>query len=185
MWKKREAIPSAVTVFFVGQRITSLLRPWSTMTKRVKAGGGGKVSDKVARNLTEGERGSGGDGRGGRGSGMCVRLVLLTGRAASNEGTNIRSEAQPPELGGNQLASLEEAGVASSGVVVTAAENIAAEIASGRDIDAALIGEDAIRVLPVRETGMESRWNGAIHGLKGLKDKGVRGRRGSNAGGEG
>ena len=27
-------IPSAVTVFFVGHRITPLLRPWSTMTRR-------------------------------------------------------------------------------------------------------------------------------------------------------
>ena len=34
LWKKREAIPSVVTVFFVGQRIIPLLRPWSTMTKR-------------------------------------------------------------------------------------------------------------------------------------------------------
>ena len=28
-------IPSVVTVFFVGHRITPLLRPWSTMTRRV------------------------------------------------------------------------------------------------------------------------------------------------------
>ena len=34
LWKKSDAIPSAVTVFLVGQRITPLLRPWSTMTKR-------------------------------------------------------------------------------------------------------------------------------------------------------
>ena len=29
------AIPSAVTIFFVGHRITPLLRPWSTTTRRV------------------------------------------------------------------------------------------------------------------------------------------------------
>ena len=153
--------------------------------ERVKTGGEGEVGDEVARDLTEWKRRGGGNGRGGRGSGMCVHLVLLTGRAASNEGMNIRSEGRPPELGGNQLASLEEAGVASSGVVVTAAENITAEIASGGNIDVALIGEDTIRVLPVRETGTESRGNGAIHGLKGLEDKGVGGQRRSNAGGEG
>ena len=112
--------------------------------ERVKTGGGGKVGDKVARDLTEGKRRGGGDGCGRRSSGMCVCFVLLTGRAASNEGTNIRSEAWPPELGGDQLASFEEARVASSGVVVTVVE-----IASGRDIDTTLIGEDAIRMLPV------------------------------------
>ena len=32
---------------------------------------------------------------------------------------------------------------------------------------------------------MESKGNGAIHGLKGLEDEGIRGRTGSNVGGEG
>ena len=34
MLKNREGIPLAVMFFLVGQRITPLLRPWSTMTKR-------------------------------------------------------------------------------------------------------------------------------------------------------
>ena len=34
LWKKREAIPSAVMDFFVGQRITPLVSPWSTTTRR-------------------------------------------------------------------------------------------------------------------------------------------------------
>ena len=106
---------------------------------------------------------------------MCVRFVLLTSGAASNKSMNIGGEAWPPELGGNQLASLEEAGVASSGVVVTAAENITAEIASGGNKDAAFICEDAIGKLPVREAGTEGRGNGAIHRLKGLEDKGIGG----------
>ena len=117
--------------------------------ERVKTGGGGKVGDKVARNLTEGKRRGGGDGCGRRSSGVCVRFVLLTSCAASNKGTNIGCEARPPELGRDQLASFEKAGVASGGVVVAVAENVAAEIASGRDKDAAFIGEDAISILPV------------------------------------
>ena len=152
--------------------------------ERVKASGGGKVGDKVTRNLMEGKRRGGGDGCGRRSSGMCVRFVLLTSCTASNRGMNIGSEAWPPELGGDQLASFEKAGVASSGVVVTAAENVAAEIISGRDKDMAFIGEDAISILPVREAGTEGRGNGAIHELKGLEDEGVRGQRGSDAGGE-
>ena len=34
MWKNRDAIPSAETVFLVGQRMTPLLSPWSTMTNK-------------------------------------------------------------------------------------------------------------------------------------------------------
>ena len=34
LWKKREAIPLAVMDFLVGQRITPLVRPWSTTTRR-------------------------------------------------------------------------------------------------------------------------------------------------------
>ena len=34
LWKKREAIPLAVTNFLVGQRITPLVSPWSITTRR-------------------------------------------------------------------------------------------------------------------------------------------------------
>ena len=34
MWKNRDVIPSVVTVFLVGQRITPLLSPWSTTTNK-------------------------------------------------------------------------------------------------------------------------------------------------------
>ena len=34
LWKKREAIPLVVINFLVGQRITPLVSPWSTMTRR-------------------------------------------------------------------------------------------------------------------------------------------------------
>lgn len=32
--KKRVVMPSAVIVFFIGQKITPLISPWLTMTKR-------------------------------------------------------------------------------------------------------------------------------------------------------
>ena len=106
---------------------------------------------------------------------MCVCLVLLASGAASNKSTNIGGEAWPPELGSDQLVSFEKAGVTSGGVIVTPAENVAAEIASGGNKDAAFICEDAIGKLPVREAGTEGRGNGAIHRLKGLEDKGIGG----------
>ena len=115
---------------------------------------------------------------------MCVRFVLLTSGAASNKSTNIGGEARPPELGGDQLASFEKTRVTSGGVIVTPAENVAAKIASGGNKDVAFIGEDAISILPVREAGTEGGGNGAIHRLKGLEDEGIRGGRGSDAGGE-
>ena len=34
LWKNRDAIPSAVMDFLVGQRITPLVSPWLTMTRR-------------------------------------------------------------------------------------------------------------------------------------------------------
>ena len=34
MWKNREATPLVVMVFLMGQRITPLVRPWSTTTRR-------------------------------------------------------------------------------------------------------------------------------------------------------
>ena len=34
LWKNRDAIPSAVMDFLVGQRITPLVSPWSTTTRR-------------------------------------------------------------------------------------------------------------------------------------------------------
>ena len=80
---------------------------------------------------------------------MCVCLVLLASGAASNKSTNIGGEAWPPELGSDQLVSFEKAGVTSGGVIMTAAENVAAEITSGGNKDTAFIGEDAISILPV------------------------------------
>ena len=145
----------------------------------IKPGGEGKIRNEIAGDLAEREGARGGDRhRGGR-KGMGVRLILLAGGTASHESADVRGKTGPPEVGSDKLAGLEKARVASGRVVVTAAE-----IASGRDKDAALIGEDAISILPIQEAGMEGRGNGAIHGLKGLEDEGVGGRRASDAGGE-
>ena len=122
--------------------------------ERVKTRGGGKVSDEVTKNLMEGERGGGGNGSGRRSGGVRIRFVLLTSGAASNEGANIGGEAWPPKLGGDQLASFEETGMAHGGMVMTAAE-----VARRGNMDVTLISEGAIGVLPVRKMGTECRGN--------------------------
>ena len=127
--------------------------------ERVKTHGGGKVGDEVTRDLTEGERGGGGNRSGGRSGGVRICLVLLTSGAASNEGANIGGEARPSKLGGDQLASFEETRMAHGGMVMTAAEDVAAEVARRGNIDATLISEDAIGVLPVGKMGTECRGN--------------------------
>jgi len=42
-----------------------------------------------------------------------------------------------------------------------------------RDVNSTLVGEDASFVLPVREVGAESKGDGTVHGLEGLKYEGV------------
>ena len=64
-------------------------------------------------------------------------------------------ETQPPEFGGNELASLKVAGVSSRFVVVTAGEDGAVERVIWRNIDTTLVGKDMVVELPVRETGAE------------------------------
>ena len=70
-------------------------------------------------------------------------------------------------------------------VVMAACENGAAEGIVHRDIDMAFVGEDSRVDLPVSEPGAEGKRNVLMHGLEGLKDKGVTCRCGFNAVGEG
>ena len=55
LWKKREAIPSAVIDFLVGQRITPLVcKPMVDHDQeRVKARGDREICDKITGNLLE------------------------------------------------------------------------------------------------------------------------------------
>ena len=50
-------------------------------------------------------------------------------------------------------------------------ENGPPERGVGGDIDTILVCENALRILPIRETRVEGRGNGAIHRLQGLEDK--------------
>ena len=81
------------------------------------------------------------------------------------------------------MASFQEAGVSSSGMVMAAMKDIATEVSSRGNVNTTFIGEYSIGMLPIGETGAEGGGNRTIHGLKSLKDEGVGGRRGGDMGG--
>ena len=73
--------------------------------ERIEARGGREIRDKIARDLLEGTRGDGLNGRQGGHGGVCVNLILLaegtTLYVAADEG----GKTGPPEFSGDQLAS--------------------------------------------------------------------------------
>ena len=80
---------------------------------------------------------------------MRVNFVLLTKGTALYIVADEGGKAGPPELGGNQLVSFQEAGMASGFMIVASRKNGAAEGVVGGDINTALIGKDAGFHLPV------------------------------------
>ena len=117
--------------------------------KGIKTIGKGKVGDQITGDLL---KGAGAGGRNGEewGSGwMGVDLVLLTRGASMDKTANVRGKAWPPKFGGNQLASLENPWVASSGVVMVTCHNRVAQVSISGDVDAALVSQDACIIVPI------------------------------------
>ena len=107
--------------------------------KGIKTIGKGKVGDQITGDLLEGV---GAGGRNGEewGSGwMGVDLVLLARGTSMDIAVDVRGEAWPPKFQGNQLASLENSWVASSGVVIVTSHNRVAQVSISGDVDATLV----------------------------------------------
>ena len=104
---------------------------------------------------------------------MCVHFVLLASGTASDKGVDKGSKAWPPKLSGNQLTCFEKAQMSHGCMIVTAVENITAQIISRWDVNSALKSKDTINVLPVGQLGAECRRDGTIYRLQGLEDKGI------------
>ena len=104
---------------------------------------------------------------------MSVGLVLLADGTALNVVADIGGEAQPPELGSDELAGFKEARVASRCVIMAPFKDRTVEGIVGRDVDTAFVGEDARLSLPVGEVGMERNGNIFMHGLECLQDEGI------------
>ena len=118
--------------------------------ERIKPGGGRKIRDEVAGDLAEGKGGRGGNrGRGGE-KGMGVRFILLADGAASDVGADVGGKTRPPEVRGDELTGFKETGVTRSRVIMATTEDETSKVVVGWYINAALVGEDAVNVLPIR-----------------------------------
>ena len=116
---------------------------------------------------------------------MCVNLVLVANGTALDVAADEGSKAGPPEFGGNQLSSFQEARVSGGFMVMAMLEDGSAEGVVCRDVDAALVSKDAGFDLPVSEPGTEGKRDVFVHRLEGLENEGVSCRCGFNAVGEG
>ena len=141
--------------------------------ERIKACGDREIRDEIAGDLLEGSGGDGFNGRQGGHGRVCVGFVLLTKGTAFDIATDKGGETRPPELGGDQLASFQEARVAGGCMIMTALEDGTAKGVVCGDIDTAFVREDAGLDLPVGQAGAEGKRDVLVHGLEGLEDKGV------------
>ena len=116
---------------------------------------------------------------------MRVNLILLAKGTALHVAADKRGEPGPPKFGGDELASFQEARVASGLVIMATGENGTAEGIISGDVDTALVGKDSGFDLPVGEVRPEQEGDVLMHGLEGLEDEGVTCRCGFNALGEG
>ena len=161
-------------VFLRGTENHPLCKPMVNHDQKgIKAGGDREVGDKIAGDLLEraGCRGANGGERWD--GGMGVGLVLLAGCTACNILSDVGGQARPPELGCDELACFQVAGVTGYFVIMATLEDSMMEGGVIGDIDVALIGQDACFDLPVGEAGMEGKRDVIIHGLEGLENEGV------------
>ena len=87
---------------------------------------------------------------------MGICFCLLASGTAFNVLADELGKARPPIVSGDKLLHLEEPRVTGGFVVMTAKENLVAQIPGWWDIDSPFVGEDSCRMLPVREVGSES-----------------------------
>ena len=121
------------------------------------------------------------EGAGGRGANggkwgngrMGISFVLLAGCAAFDIFTDVGGGARPPKFSCDELATLQVARVAGCFVVMAMLENSAAQGFVIGNKDTVLIGQDACVDLPVGKAGVEGKRDVFVHGMEGLKNKGV------------
>ena len=111
----------------------------------------GKVSDQIAGDLLKGAGAGGWNGEEWGSGWMGVDLVLLARGTSVDKTVNVRGKAWLPKLRGNKLASLEDSRMTSSGMVMVTSNNRVVQVSIGRDVDVALVSQDASIIVPVRE----------------------------------
>ena len=68
------------------------------------------------------------------------------------------------------MASFEDTGMASSGVVMVASYDSVAQASVSGDIDTVLVSQDASIVMPIRKAGAESGRGSTRESMEGIKD---------------
>lgn len=94
---------------------------------------------------------------------MHVSLVLLAGSTALDILTDVSGKAGPPEVGCYKLASFEEAGVSGRLMIMTVGEDGATERVISKNVNTALVGQNAGFHLPVSEAGADRQWDVFVH----------------------
>ena len=136
----------------------------------------GKVGDQIAGDLLKGAGAGGWNGEKWGSRQVGIGFVLLAQGTSTDITADVRGETRPPKLRGNKLVSFENARMTSSGMVMVSSNNRVAQVSICRDIDPALVSQDANIVVPVGEAGMESSGNYARESMEGVKDQWVRSR---------
>ena len=99
--------------------------------------------------------------------------MLLARCAAADIAANIRGEAGPPKLGGDQLASFENAQMARRRMIMVACDDGAAQVSIGRDIDASLVSQDTSVIVPIGKAGAKIGRDRTRESMEGVKDQWV------------
>ena len=139
----------------------------------IKTAGKGKAGDEIAGDLLEGARAGGwnGEERGSRRMG--VNFVLLARCASADKAANVRGEAGPPKLRGDQLASFENAWMARCGMIMVSCHDGAAQVSICGDIDASLVSQDSSVVVPIGKAGAKIGRDRTRESMEGIKDQWV------------
>ena len=107
--------------------------------KGIKTVREGKVGDQIAGDLLKGTGAGRWDGEKWGSGWVSIDLVLLERSTAPDVTVDVGGEAQPPKLGSNKLASLENTGMTRYGMIMVVSDDRMAEVGFSWDINAALV----------------------------------------------
>ena len=101
---------------------------------------------------------------------MGINFVLLAQGTSADITANVRGKAWPPKFRCNQLASFENARMASSGMIMVLSDNRVAESGICGNIDVTLVSQDASIIVPVGEARMESGGDSTRQSMEGIEN---------------
>ena len=141
--------------------------------KGIKTVGKREVGDEITGDLLEGARAGGRDREEWGVRRVGVDLVLLARGAAVDITSDVGGKARPPKLRGDELASFEDTGVASSGMVMVAGDDGVAKVSVSGDVDTTLVSQDPRIIMPIGEARAEGSGGGTGESMEGVEDQWV------------